>query len=161
MYVQKRDGSFQPVHFDKITDRIRTLQETIEPVLRNVDAVVVAQRVIAGLVKGISTQELDRLASETAAYMSTQHPEYADLAARIAISNHHKQTESSFLKLTERLASISPKPLVNDVVVTFVRHHADAIQAALRYERDYRLDYFGFKTLECSYLLKDPFTKQV
>lgn len=155
MFVVKRNGQHEPVQFDKITTRIRNLQQIV-PILEKVDAVLIAQKVIAGVTNGISTTALDNLAAETAAYMSTLHPQYNDMAARIAISNHHKQTESDVRVLIHQF----PPSLVSEQFRAIVCKYGDVFQAAMQYEYDFKLDYFGFKTLEYKYLLKHPQTKQ-
>ena len=96
MLVVKRDGKSEPVAFDKITARIKKLCYGFDP--KHVDATLVAQKVVAGVYDGVTTVALDDLASETAAFLTTQHPDYGRLAARIAVSNLHKQTEKSFTK---------------------------------------------------------------
>jgi ribonucleoside-diphosphate reductase alpha chain len=134
----------------------------LEPKLNTkfVDAVAVAQKVVSGVFPGVKTTELDTLAAETAAYMSTTHPDYGVLAARMAVSNLHKQTSSDFLEVITTMHDyINPKtgepaPLVSDEVFEVVKANAEAIQAALKYERDFSYDFFGYKTLERSYLMK-------
>lgn len=155
--VVKRDGRRQPVKFDKITARIKKLAYGLDPL---VDVTEVAQKVCAGVYDGVHTSELDELAAETAAYMSTRHHDYSILAARIAVSNLHKNTEKSFSAVMERLyAYRSPKtndpaPLIASDVIEIVRRHAETIDGAIIYDRDFSYDYFGFKTLERSYLLR-------
>lgn len=157
MYVIKRDGRKQEVQFDKITTRISQLCYGLDPL---VDPVSVAQRVIEGLYDGITTSELDNLAAETAATMTVRHPDYADLAARIAVSNLHKNTKKSFMEvMTDLYEYVNPKtgkkaPMVSDEVYAVMKEHADRLDAAIVYNRDYSYDFFGFKTLERSYLLK-------
>jgi ribonucleoside-diphosphate reductase alpha chain len=161
MFVVKRNGKKEPVHFDKITARIAAMAH-LEPKLNTkfVDAVAVAQKVVSGVFPGVKTTELDTLAAETAAYMSTTHPDYGVLAARMAVSNLHKQTSSDFLEVITTMHDyINPKtgepaPLVSDEVFEVVKANAEAIQAALKYERDFSYDFFGYKTLERSYLMK-------
>ena len=110
--------------------------------------------------QGITTVELDNLAAETAAYMTTTHPDYAILAARIAVSNVHKETDSEFSKVVDKLYHhVHPKlkthnPLVSKELYELVQKHAEQIDAAIDYERDYDFNFFGFKTLERSYLMK-------
>lgn len=161
LYVLKRDGRREPVYFDKITARIASML-SIQPPLSaaNVDATLVAQKVVQGVFPGVKTTELDALAAETAAYMSTTHPDYARLAARIAISNLQKQTSSSFVDTMRRLHRyVNPKthkasPLVADDVMSVIEQNAERLEAAIDYDRDFAYDYFGFKTLERSYLLR-------
>eukprot|EP00026_Physarum_polycephalum_P002324 Phypoly_transcript_02330.p1 GENE.Phypoly_transcript_02330~~Phypoly_transcript_02330.p1 ORF type:complete len:815 (+),score=129.17 Phypoly_transcript_02330:68-2512(+) len=161
MFVLKRDGRKEPVLFDKITARIENLCE-LSPKLNPefVDPVEVAQKVVSGVFPGVKTTELDNLAAETAAYMSTKHPDYGVLAARIAISNLHKQTSSSFsetMKMEHEYVNPKtnePAPLVSDEVYEIVKKNADVLDKAIKYERDFDYDFFGFKTLERSYLPK-------
>lgn len=161
MYVLKRDGRREPVLFDKITKRIEILCD-IEPKLAPdiVDPVVVAQKVVSGVFPGVKTTELDNLAAETAAYMSTIHPAYGDLAARIAISNLQKQTSPNFAHVIKmEYDYVNPKndqpaPLIAEDVYQIIMKNAERLNDAIRYERDFNYDYFGFKTLERSYLLK-------
>jgi len=161
LYVVKRDGRQEPVSFDKITARLVNLCDNLEPRLpAEVDPTAVAQKVIQGVFAGVKTTELDNLAAETAAYMSTQHPGYGDLAARIAVSNLHKQTEESFSKVMKMEYDFeNPKnnqhaPLIAEDVYNIVMKHADRLDSAIVHERDYLFDYFGFKTLERSYLVR-------
>ncbi|MEL6122367.1 MAG: ribonucleoside-diphosphate reductase subunit alpha, partial [Bacteroidota bacterium] len=126
----------------------------------HIEAIDIAKKVIQGLYDGVPTTDLDNLAAETAASMAAHHPEYATLAARIAISNLHKSTQKSFSKTMESLyAYIDPKTgaqagLIADQTITTIRKHKDRINSAIIYDRDYNFDYFGFKTLERSYLLR-------
>ena len=164
MYVVKRDGQKEEVAFDKITRRIRALCDDLNP--DYVDPVKVTQKVVEGVYPGVTTSDLDTLAAETCAYMSQFHPDFSVLAARIAVSNLHKNTESNFVQVIKHLHSVTDKagraaPLVSDELAEIVEKYADKINAAMVYERDYRFDYFGFKTLERSYLLRDPQTKKI
>ncbi|HMX60554.1 MAG TPA: ribonucleoside-diphosphate reductase subunit alpha [Chitinophagales bacterium] len=158
MYVIKRDGRKEPVHFDKITARISKLSFGL-----NATFVVphrVAQAVIQGLYDGVTTTELDELAARTSANMTVVHPEYAVLAARIAVSNLHKNTKKNFSRIIEELYNyIDPKtgkqaPLIADDVYEIIMTNKDKLDAAIIHHRDYNYDFFGFKTLEKSYLLK-------
>lgn len=157
MYVIKRDGKRENVHFDKITSRINKLCYGLDP--DHVDAAIISQKVVQGVYPGVTTIELDELAAQTAASMATQHPEYSVLAARISVSNLHKQTSKVFSDVIELLYShIHPKtkqpsPLVSDQLRDIVLQHKDRLNSAIIYDRDYNYDYFGFKTLERSYLL--------
>lgn len=159
MFVIKRDGTKQPVHFDKITERISNLVN-MNPKLETVDPIVIAQKVITGVCTGITTKELDCLAAETAAYMSTIHPDYDRLASRLVISNLHKETESDYLKVANKLFNYFNKktnslsPLISKECYDVITNNVDIIQKTLDYDRDYGYDYFGFKTLERSYLIK-------
>ncbi|VXB23073.1 Ribonucleoside-diphosphate reductase [Flavobacterium sp. 9AF] len=157
MNVVKRDGRKEPVMFDKITDRIRFLCYELNEL---VDPVKVAMRVIEGLYDGVTTSELDNLAAETAASMTITHPDYAQLAARIAVSNLHKNTTKSFSEtMTEMYNYINPRtnqkaPLLSDEVYQVIMDNAERLDSTIIYNRDFNYDYFGFKTLERSYLLK-------
>jgi ribonucleotide reductase alpha subunit len=125
-----------------------------------VDPVIIAQKVVQGVYPGVRTEELDNLAAETAAYMSTVHPDYGVLAARIAISNLQKQTLESFAE-TMKLEHdyINPKtgqksPLIADDVWEIISKNSEKIEKAINYGRDFEYDYFGFRTLERSYLVR-------
>lgn len=152
MYVLKRSGERQQVQFDKITERIRTLCE-MEPRLAAVDPADVAQKVIQGLRTGMTTQELDLLASKTLAYRTIDHPDYGALAARIEVSNLQKSTAGDFGAVTEQLAAAG---LLRDEYLSYVRRHREALAGMIDYARDYRFDYFGIKTLQRSYLMDVP-----
>lgn len=157
MYVVKRDGHKEPVMFDKITDRIKKLCYGLNDL---VDPVKVAMRVIEGLYDGVTTSELDNLAAETAASMTIAHPDYAQLAARIAISNLHKNTKKSFSEtMTDMFYYVNPRtnqesPLLSEEVFEVIKNNAAFLDSHVIYNRDFNYDYFGFKTLERSYLLK-------
>jgi ribonucleoside-diphosphate reductase alpha chain len=157
MYVVKRDGHKEPVMFDKITDRIKKLCYGLNDL---VDSVKVAMRVIEGLYDGVTTSELDNLAAETAASMTISHPDYAQLAARIAVSNLHKNTKKSFSEtMTDMYLYVNPRtgqksPLLSDEVYEAIMANAEELDSMIIYNRDFNYDYFGFKTLERSYLLK-------
>jgi len=156
-YVIKRDGQKEEVRFDRVTDRIRALCEGLNP--QYVDPVRVAQKVIEGMYNGINTSEIDTLAAETCAYMSQRHPDFSVLAARVAVSNLHKNTSDSFSETCSMLFHYTDKQgrsssLLSEEVWNFIDENKDELDAALSYTRDYDYDYFGFKTLEKSYLLK-------
>lgn len=157
MFVLKRDGKKEPVMFDKITARVRNMCYGLNGI---VDPVKVAMRVIEGLYDGVSTSELDNLAAETAATMTVQHPDYAKLAARIAVSNLHKNTKKVFSEVMADLYNyVNPRtgkkaPLLSDETYNVVKANAEKIDSTIIYNRDFGYDYFGFKTLERSYLLK-------
>jgi len=157
MYVVKRDGRKEPIMFDKITARIRKLNYGLNPL---VDPVRVAMRVIEGLYDGVTTSELDNLAAEIAATMTTTHPDYAQLAARISVSNLHKNTKKSFSETMRDLYEyVNPRtgkkaPLLSDEVYKIIEKNADTLDSNIIYSRDFGYDFFGFKTLERSYLLK-------
>ena len=158
MLVIKRDGRYESVKFDKITARIEKLCKGLN--MEFVKPVDIAKKVIAGIYDRVTTIELDNLAAETAASMATNHPDYAILAARIAVSNLHKVTSDSFANTMKRLYTyVDPKTgenaaLISEEVYKVVRENAAQLDTAITYERDYEYDYFGFKTLERSYLLK-------
>jgi ribonucleoside-diphosphate reductase alpha chain len=157
MHVLKRDGRKEPVQFDKITARIKKLCYELHPA---VDPVKVAMRVIEGVYDGVTTTELDNLAAEVAATNAVTHPDYASLASRIALSNLHKSTKKSFAETMEDLHNyIDPitgqnASLVATDVIEIIREQAEFLDSQIIYDRDFNYDYFGFKTLERSYLLK-------
>jgi ribonucleoside-diphosphate reductase alpha chain len=157
MFVIKRDGRKEPIMFDKITARIRKLNYGLNPL---VDPVRVAMRVIEGLYDGVTTSELDNLAAEIAATMTTTHPDYAKLAARISVSNLHKNTKKSFSEtMTDLYEYVNPRtgkkaPLLSDEVHEVIQKNAEKLDSSIIYNRDFGYDFFGFKTLERSYLLK-------
>ncbi len=157
MYVVKRDGKKEPVMFDKITNRIKKLCYGLNDL---VDPVKVAMRVIEGLYDGVTTPELDNLAAETAASMTIAHPDYAQLAARIAVSNLHKNTKKAFSEtMSDMYHYVNPRngqkaPLLSDEVYAVIQENAEFLDSHIIYNRDFNYDYFGFKTLERSYLLK-------
>lgn len=157
MDVVKRDGRREPIMFDKITSRVRKLCYGLNDL---VDPVKVAMRVIEGLYDGVTTSELDNLAAEIAATMTISHPDYAKLAARISVSNLHKNTKKSFSEVMADLYNyINPRtgkkaPLLSDEVYETIMANAEELDSTIIYNRDFNYDYFGFKTLERSYLLK-------
>ncbi|WGK65647.1 ribonucleoside-diphosphate reductase subunit alpha [Croceiramulus getboli] len=157
MYVLKRDGRREPVMFDKITARVRKLCYGLNEL---VDPVRISMRVIEGLYDNVTTSELDTLAAETAATMTTTHPDYAKLAARISVSNLHKNTKKTFSEvMTDLYEYVNPRtgkkaPLIADDVYAVIQEHKDKLDSMIIYNRDFGYDYFGFKTLERSYLLK-------
>ncbi len=158
MFVVKRDGKKEPVKFDKITARIEKLCYGLNASL--VDPIDVAKKVIEGLFDGVTTSELDNLAAETAASLTTKHPDYALLASRIAVSNLHKNTVKSFSDTMKALYEyVDPKTgknaaLLADDVFDIIQKNAEELDSSIIYDRDFGFDYFGFKTLEKSYLLK-------
>ena len=158
MLVVKRDGHRESVKFDKITARIEKLCYGLDP--KFVNPVEVAMKVINGLYDGVSTQELDNLAAEIAATMTTRHPDFAKLAARIAVSNLHKITSKSFSNTMKRLYQhVDPKngqnaPLISKDTWKIIKEHAAELDEAILYDRDFAYDFFGFKTLERSYLMR-------
>ncbi|MBI3220275.1 MAG: ribonucleoside-diphosphate reductase subunit alpha [Bacteroidetes bacterium] len=158
MLVLKRDGHRESVKFDKITARIEKLCYGLDP--KFVNPVEVAMKVINGLYDGVSTVELDNLAAEIAASLTTRHPDFAKLAARIAVSNLHKVTSKSFSNTMKRLYTyVDPKtgenaPLISKETWKVIHENAAELDEAVIYDRDFSYDYFGFKTLERSYLMK-------
>ena len=158
MLVVKRDGRRESVKFDKITARIEKLCYGLNADF--VEPVEIAKKVIDGLYDGVSTIELDNLAAETSATMTTRHPDFAKLAARIAISNLHKVTETSFSTTMKRMYEyINPKTGENAALLSketygIIRANAKKLDDAIDFDRDYNYDFFGYKTLERSYLMK-------
>ncbi|ELT88174.1 hypothetical protein CAPTEDRAFT_228855 [Capitella teleta] len=158
MFVQKRDGREEAVHFDKITSRISKLCYHLNSDF--VDPAQITMKCINGLYPGVTTVELDNLAAETAATMTVKHPDYAILAARIAVSNLHKETKKVFSEVMNDLYTyVNPKndihsPMISKELLDIVTENADRLNSAIIYDRDYSYNYFGFKTLERSYLLK-------
>ncbi|MGF7073949.1 ribonucleoside-diphosphate reductase subunit alpha [Mucilaginibacter sp. 3215] len=156
MFVVKRDGRRESVKFDKITARIEKLCYGFQLV----DPIDVAKKVIEGLFDGVTTSELDNLAAETAASLTTKHPDYALLASRIAVSNLHKNTIKSFSETMRLLHEYVDKKtgkdasLIADDVWEVIKENAELLDSTIIYDRDFGFDYFGFKTLEKSYLLK-------
>ena len=158
MLVIKRDGRRESVKFDKVTARIEKLCYGLH--MDFVSPVEVAKKVIDGIYDGVTTVELDNLAAETAASLTTKHPDYAILAARIAVSNLHKVTAKSFSSTMRRLHTYEdPKTGENASLIArdvweIIHQHAATLDSAIIYDRDYNYDFFGFKTLERSYLLR-------
>ncbi len=158
MLVVKRDGRRESVKFDKITARVEKLCYGLD--MRYVEPVDIAKKVITGIYDGVTTVALDNLAAETAASLTTVHPDYAKLAARIAVSNLHKVTSKSFSNTMKRLYTyVNPvtgqnAPLVSTSFYGVVKKHAALLDSSIIYDRDYTYDFFGFKTLERSYLMR-------
>ena len=158
MHVIKRDGRRESVKFDKITARIEKLCYGLD--LHYIQPIEIAKKVIDGIYDGVTTVELDNLAAETAASLTVQHPDFAKLAARIAISNLHKVTSKSFSNTMKRLYThIDPKTGENAALISkdaygVIKKHAALLDSTIIYDRDFSYDYFGFKTLERSYLMK-------
>ncbi|KAK3741577.1 hypothetical protein QZH41_012525, partial [Actinostola sp. cb2023] len=152
------DGEIQPVYLDKITSRVGKLCYGLKNEF--VDPISITLKTIKGIYKGVKTTELDILAAEIAASMTTKHPDYAILAARIEVSNLHKETKKIFSDVIEDLYNyVNPKndkhsPLVSKNLLDIVQKYADRLNSAIIYDRDYQYNYFGFKTLSRSYLLK-------
>ncbi|MEO5675475.1 MAG: ribonucleotide reductase N-terminal alpha domain-containing protein, partial [Chitinophagales bacterium] len=158
MFVIKRDGRTEAIKFDKITSRIEKLCYGLNS--EHVEPVMVAKKVIEGIYDGVTTTELDNLAAETAATLTVRHPDYAQLASRIAVSNLHKNTRKSFSQAMRELYNYrNPKsgkksPMIADDVMQIIERNAEILDSCIIYDRDYHFDYFGFKTLEKSYLLR-------
>lgn len=151
MKVTKRNGKTEDVNLNKITDRIKKLKNFNDQELK-IDEFIVAKKVINGLYDGVTTKELDNLAAETAATMSTIHPDYDTLAARIEVSNLHKETNNSFSKKIKELYKVD---IISKEFYEYVLEHSSVLDSITDYSRDYLFDYFGVKTLKRSYLLKD------
>lgn len=157
MYVLKRDGRHERVLFDKITARIGKLCYGLDQTF--VDPCEIAMKVVGGIYPGVTTTELDNLAAETAAYLTTKHPDYALLAARIAVSNLHKDTKKQFSAVVDDLYNyVNPKvnrhsPKVTKEFHTTVMENMERLNSAIIYDRDYNYNYFGFKTLARAYLM--------
>lgn len=158
MYVIKRDGRKEHVMFDKITSRVQKLCYGLN--MDFVDPAVITMKAISGLYPGVTTVELDNLAAETSATMATIHPDFAILAARIAVSNLHKETKKTFSDVISDLYNMIDKktkkksPMIAESTYKIVMANADRLNSAIIYDRDFNYNYFGFKTLERSYLLK-------
>src|ERR1043165_3903816 len=157
MYVIKRTGKKESVKFDKITARIEKLSYSLSPLVNVID---VAKKVIEGIYDGVTTTELDNLAAETAASLTTKHPDYALLASRIAVSNLHKNTVKSFSETMRKLYDYTDAmsgrrmSLLADDVIEVIEANAELLDSSIIYDRDFGFDYFGFKTIEKSYLLR-------
>jgi ribonucleoside-diphosphate reductase alpha chain len=158
MKVKKRDGRSEEVSFDKIMRRIYYLCDGLDQ--RYIDIIEICKKVILGLYDGVDTSILDNLAAETAASMATVHPDYAILAARIAVSNLHKNTNASFSETMKDLHEyVDPKTgqraqLIADDIMNIIWNNRSVLDNTIVHERDYDFDYFGFKTLERSYLMR-------
>lgn len=158
MFVYKRDGRKENVMFDKITSRIQKLCYGLH--MDYIDPPAITMKVINGLYPGVTTVELDNLAAEIAATMTTKHPDYAILAARIAVSNLHKETKKVFSHVVEDLFKMmnersgKQSPMISEYIYNIVMANAERLNSAIIYDRDFNYNYFGFKTLERSYLLK-------
>ncbi|KAJ0175609.1 hypothetical protein K1T71_008768 [Dendrolimus kikuchii] len=158
LFVLKRGGRMEEVHIDKITSRIKKLCYGLN--MDFVDPVAITLKVISGIYSGVTTVELDNLAAETAATMTTDHPDYAVLAARLAISNLHKETKKHFSDvITDLFNIINPHtkkrcPMISEYHYDIIIKNKERLDSAIVYDRDFKYNYFGFKTLERSYLLK-------
>ena len=156
-YVIKRDGTKQSICTQKIRIRLERLMEGLNTEYINLDVVV--KKVSEGIYSGVETSALDNLAAETCAYMNILHPDYSRLAARIVCSNLHKMTKTSFAEVVSDLRNMKDSlgrdaPLISEEVYEFVTENKEALEAAIDFSRDFNFDFFGFKTLERSYLLK-------
>ena len=157
MFVLKRDGRQESVMFDKITARIKKLCYGLS---EHVDPQKISMKVIEGLYDGVTTAALDNLAAEQCASMTVLHPDYAQLASRIVVSNLHKSTEKSFSNTMKALHEyIDPKTgenasLIANDVIKIIQDNAERLDSYIIYDRDFGYDFFGVKTLERSYLLK-------
>ncbi len=157
MFVIKRNGKQESVKFDKVTARLEKLSYGLSPIVSVID---VAKKTIEGIYEGVATTDLDNLAAETAASLTITHPDYAILASRVAVSNLHKNTVKSFSTTMKKLhnyvdtATGKHLPLIADDVMQIIEENADLLDSTVIYDRDFAFDYFGFKTLEKSYLLK-------
>ncbi|GIM53166.1 ribonucleoside-diphosphate reductase [Capnocytophaga cynodegmi] len=158
MFVIKRNGKKEAVHFDKITARIHKLIYGLS--ISEKDVIEIAKKVIQGIYDNVTTTELDNLAAETAAAQTTIHPDFSVLVARIAVSNLHKNTLKSFSKTAQLLYEYTDPitqthaPLISEEIYKIIRKNADELDSSVIYDRDYNFDYFGFKTLERSYLIR-------
>ena len=165
MYVIKRDGSHQSVRFDKITDRLVNLIEDDER--DKLDAGFVAQKVVASIYPGITTEELDVESAKICINLSTKHPLYAKLASRILISNLHKKTSDNFVEKQNLIQRITMEHsdenigLLNEEYLEWINKNKEEINKMIDYKRDFRFDFFGFKTLERAYLIKNHKTKEI
>jgi ribonucleoside-diphosphate reductase subunit M1 len=157
-YIVKRDGRKEGLFIDKITSRVNKLCYGLN--MDYVDPAQIMLKVVTGIYKGVTTIELDNLAAEIAASMTTKHPDYALLAARIAVSNLHKQTKKVFSEVMTDLYNCKhpktgkPKPMISKEIFDIITANADKLNSAIIYDRDFAYTFFGFKTLERSYLLK-------
>ena len=157
MYVVKRDGRKEPVKFDKITARIIKMCYGLDPL---VSPEAVAMKVIEGIYDGVTTTDLDNLAAEVSAAKTIDHPDYALLASRIAVSNLHKETKKTFSDVMADLyLYMDPKTgenasLLAEDVYNVIMENKDLLDSSIIYDRDFKYDYFGFKTLTRSYLMK-------
>ncbi len=158
MLVTKRNGTQETVRLEKITARVEKMCYGLD--MNYIEPFRICQKVISGMYDGVTTVALDNLAAETAASMATTHPDYTILAARIAISALHKVTNKSFSETIDKLYRyIDPKTgeqagLISDAVYQIIQENAHRLDSSIIYDRDFNYDYFGFKTLERSYLLK-------
>ena len=158
MYVIKRDNKPQEISFDKILRRVKNLGHNIEPKL-NINYAPLVMKVIDQLHNNIKTTTIDELAAEQCASMTTTHPNYGVLASRIVISNNHKNTDESYFNSVEKLLNFKDinnnnSSLISDELYNVVNQNKQQIEEMIDYNRDYLIDYFGFKTLERAYLMR-------
>ena len=154
MKVEKRTGELEDVSFDKVLRRLQHLSNEL-----NVDIYEISQKVCGRIFNGVKTSELDELAAQLCSSMMIENPDYGALAARIIISNHHKNTSPSFSETIQIMYDNkdiegNPSPLVNDKLYEVVMNNKEKLNSYIDHNRDYTLDYFGFKTLERAYLTK-------
>jgi ribonucleoside-diphosphate reductase alpha chain len=157
--VIKRDGNMEPVSFDKVLRRLNKLSQSPDGYKLKVDVMELAQRVISSIYDGVETWQLDQESSQSCVSKITEHPDYGTLASRISVSNNHKITSPSFSETTQILwnnkdVNGNHSPLINEKYYNFVMDNKEKINSVIDYERDYKFDYFGFKTLERAYLMK-------
>ena len=145
-YVIKRDGSKEEMQFDKILKRVKLLSDNLK-----INPSRVTQKVCSMIYPNINTSELDELAGQVASSLSTEHPDYGGLASRIIISNHHKNTSPSF---SESITILHDEGMIDDELKAMVDAHSTKLNDVIDYNRDFNIDYFGFKTLERSYLMR-------
>ena len=153
-YVIKRDGTKEPVSFDQIRDRIAFLSQDLD-----IDIIELSKTVCNGVHDGVKTSDLDMIAADVAMDMALTHPDYAKLAANLLVSNHQKNTVGKFSKVIEALYNFHDYhnkwcPMIAEDVYNIVQKNAEILDSTIDYQRDYLMDYFGFKTLAHSYLLK-------
>jgi ribonucleoside-diphosphate reductase alpha subunit len=159
MFVKKRNGNMEEVSFDKILNRIKTLGNLNNQILTSINYTELAIKVIDQLYDGIDTSKIDELTAEQCASLTTQHPDFGELAIRILISNHHKNTNSSFSKVMSDMYHFKDVhgvdcPMISQEMYKTIVEHSELIDSRICHERDYTFDYFGFKTLEKAYLMK-------
>jgi ribonucleoside-diphosphate reductase alpha chain len=156
MRVTKRNGQLEDIAFDKIMTRVKKLGQEANI---QINYSSLAMKVIDQLYDKIETTKIDELAAEQCAALSTNHPDYGTLAARIVVSNHQKNTETIFSNVVKQLYGFKDihgthRPLLSQTLYDFVVKYSDVIDDMIDYNRDYLIDYFGFKTLERAYLFR-------
>lgn len=150
MHVKKRNGDLEVVSFDKVLNRISNLSSDL-----NVNPFEIAQKICTRIFDGVPTHQLDELTAQLCSSLCADNPSYDQLAARIAVSNHHKRTSPSFSETIRMLYMNDGYKLVSEEVWSVVEAHKDKLNSYIDYERDYLFDYFGFRTLERAYLTKN------